>query len=224
MEMWKCWASERMRQIHAVQLAWIYSYVWKKKQQTNLQLQRSFNLAKMAVKFTIRQILQRLFVYNKDLFANLAKLSFRQRDTLFMNFLLTYMEGTFGDGLIPKLISKHNERSDDSSKQMKISKMRKDESSNDDIVQSFLWHLSPGSVLKLSGWQVDFSYNANSTIIFALICNRCNLWCTTSAKNFDLTPLCPVCFKRDIYDSHLFLQCYFLFNGVSREMVKFFEI
>uniref|UniRef100_A0A915PY11 Protection of telomeres protein 1 ssDNA-binding domain-containing protein n=1 Tax=Setaria digitata TaxID=48799 RepID=A0A915PY11_9BILA len=64
-ELSNCWAGERMRQIYAVQLAWIRSYIWKKKQQTNLQLHRSLNLATMGVQFTIRQILERLFVYNK---------------------------------------------------------------------------------------------------------------------------------------------------------------
>ncbi|VDK75908.1 unnamed protein product [Onchocerca ochengi] len=153
MELWKCWASVRMRQIHAVQLAWIYSYAWKKKQQINLQLERSCNLAKMAVKFTIRQILQLLFVYNKDLFTNLAKLSLQQRNTLFMNFLLTYMEGAYGDGLISELKDEHK-RSDDNSKQMKISKKRKGENSKDDTVQSLLWNLLPGTVLKLSGFDL----------------------------------------------------------------------
>lgn len=63
--MWKCWAGERMRQMHSVQLAWIYAYIWKKKQQPNAQLQRSFNLARMAVQFIVRQVLEDLFVDNK---------------------------------------------------------------------------------------------------------------------------------------------------------------
>ncbi|KAM3720994.1 Protection of telomeres protein [Dirofilaria immitis] len=215
-ELWKCWAGERMRHIHAVQLAWIRSYVWKKKQQTDVHLQRSFNLARMAIQFTIRQFLLRLFDYNKDLFANLVELPRRQWNTLFIKFLLTYMEGTYGDALTSNLTDQHKQ-SVDKHKQAEASEGRKDENLKKDVIWSLLCSLLPGTVLKLSGWQIDFSYNSNTKIFFALICNTCNLWCTTSAKNFDVTPLCPVCFKRDITDSHLFLQCYFLFDGTPHE-------
>lgn len=54
-----------MRHMHAIQLAWIHMYAWKKKHQPNGELQRSFNLARMAVQFIVRQVLERLFVYNK---------------------------------------------------------------------------------------------------------------------------------------------------------------
>ncbi|CAG9538328.1 unnamed protein product [Cercopithifilaria johnstoni] len=232
-ELWKCWAGERMRQMHAVQLAWIRAYAWKKNQQPNGQLQRSFNLARMAVQFIVRQILERLFAYNKDLFASLARLSRRQRNILFMNFLLTYMEGTYGDAITSKKtrrsiflsylfypiceIFEDDKQSDSECKFAKASKMKKDESLKDDAAWSLLRNLFPGTVLKSSGWKVSFSYNARTKIFFALICKRCSLWCTTSARNFDMTPLCPVCFRREITDSHLFLQCYFLFNGIPHE-------
>lgn len=68
-EIGKFWAGERMRQMHAVQLGWIHTYAWKKKQQPHAQLERSFNLAKMAVQFIVRQVLERLFTYNKGKFS-----------------------------------------------------------------------------------------------------------------------------------------------------------
>uniref|UniRef100_A0A1I7V7H3 Protection of telomeres protein 1 n=1 Tax=Loa loa TaxID=7209 RepID=A0A1I7V7H3_LOALO len=148
-ELWKCWARERMRQIHAVQLAWIYAYVWKKKQHADAQLQRSFNLARMAVQFIVRHTLERLFAYNKDLFANFAKLSRRQRNTILANFLLTYMEGAYGDEPAHE-IPEDDEQSDDKSEHVKASKMRKDKSLKDDSAWSLLCNLLPGTVLKFS--------------------------------------------------------------------------
>ncbi|VDO48387.1 unnamed protein product [Brugia timori] len=64
-ELWKYWAGERMRQIHALQLAWIYAYACKKKENKNAQLQRPFHLATTAVQFIVQQTLKRLFRYNK---------------------------------------------------------------------------------------------------------------------------------------------------------------
>ncbi|EJW82044.1 hypothetical protein WUBG_07045, partial [Wuchereria bancrofti] len=64
-ELSEYWAGERMRQIHALQLAWIYAYAYKKKRNESAQLQRSFNLAVMAVQFIVRQTFERLFTCNK---------------------------------------------------------------------------------------------------------------------------------------------------------------
>ncbi|VDK88829.1 unnamed protein product [Litomosoides sigmodontis] len=144
-EMAKCWAGERMRQMHTIQLGWIHSYAWKKKQGPDAQLERSFNLAKMAVQFIVRQVLERLFTYNKDLFANLAKLSRRQRNTLFMNFLMTYMEGAYGDAIT---LRHGDKQSDDKHELVKTSKMRKGENSKDDAAWSLLCNLFPGTVLR----------------------------------------------------------------------------
>ncbi|MCP9259654.1 hypothetical protein DINM_002918 [Dirofilaria immitis] len=83
-ELWKCWAGERMRHIHAVQLAWIH------------------------------------------LFANLVELPRRQWNTLFIKFLLTYMEGTYGDALTSNLTDQHKQ-SVDKHKQAEASEGRKDE-------------------------------------------------------------------------------------------------
>uniref|UniRef100_A0A0R3RU68 Protection of telomeres protein 1 n=1 Tax=Elaeophora elaphi TaxID=1147741 RepID=A0A0R3RU68_9BILA len=215
-ELWKCWAGERLRQMHAVQLAWIRAYAWKKKRQPNAQLQRSFNLARMAVQFIVRQVLERLSAYNRgnhtlvsvalkkysdflNLFANLTKLSRRQRNILFTNFLLTYVEGTYGDAIALEQTN-DGKQSDDMCKFVNTSEMRKNKDSQGDAAWDLLCNLLPGTILKSSG---------------------CNLWCTTSARNFDLTPLCPVCFKREVTDSHLFLQCYFLFNGIPHEAAFF---
>ncbi|VBB25529.1 unnamed protein product [Acanthocheilonema viteae] len=89
-----------------------------------------------------------------DLFANLTKLSRRQRNTLFMNFLLTYIEGTYGDEIISEQAS-DGKQSDDTCKFVKASKIRRDESSKDDAAWSLLCNLLPGTVLKSPGfgWQ-----------------------------------------------------------------------
>lgn len=213
-ELWKYWAGERMRQIHALQLAWIYAYACKKKENKNAQLQRPFHLATTAVQFIVQQTLKRLFRYNKDLFVNFTKLSRNQRNTILKNFLLTYMEGVYDDGIILKLTNETT--GEDKQSDNKDLKVIGDENSSDDYAWNLLCNLLPGTILKFSSWQVTFSYNEKTKILFVLICHRCNLWCTTSAKNFDMTPLCPVCFKRGITDSHLFLQCYFLFSGIPR--------
>uniref|UniRef100_A0A1I8F030 POT1PC domain-containing protein n=1 Tax=Wuchereria bancrofti TaxID=6293 RepID=A0A1I8F030_WUCBA len=186
-ELSEYWAGERMRQIHALQLAWIYAYAYKKKRNESAQLQRSFNLAVMAVQFIVRQTFERLFTCNKDLFVNFTKLSCQQRNIILTKFFLKYIEGAFDDEITLKLTKSIQETTDED---------KQSDGKNSKVMGDLLGNLLPGTVLKLSSWQVTFSYDENTKIFFVLICYKCNLWCTTSAKNFDMTPLCPVCFKR----------------------------
>ncbi|VDN01150.1 unnamed protein product [Thelazia callipaeda] len=211
--------TQRLKRINALQLTWIFYCILNKKFHHNLHLELPFNLALRAAEFMVRQLLERLYNSDKNLFVKLVKLSNELLNTLLACFLTAYLNASCIDETISYLLHIdmfHLFENITCTKDITHGPETRNisnKSSEDDIAWDLLCSLLPGSVLKLYRWEINFLYEKTTKVLFVLLCNKCNLWHITSFTSLDITSLCPVCFKRGIEDSYLFLQRFVLFRG-----------